>query len=71
MVGDFSALLSAIRKTEEGAVKVFGTQLKLIPEVYIDKNGTPIEVAIIVTIDWNRIKDKTLEAAINEYLKQL
>lgn len=69
--GDFSGLLSAIRKTEEGSVKVFGISLKLIPEVYLDKKRAPVEIAIIVVIDWNRVKDKTLEVAINEYLKQL
>jgi len=68
---DFSALLSVVEEVEEKAQEVFKISLKLIPEIYLDEEGEPAEVVIIITIDWSTIKDKTLEEAISEYLKQI
>ena len=68
---NFQTLLSAINIVEKRAQNAFKMSLKLIPEIYLDEKGDPIEVVIVVVINWNCIKNKTLEEAINKYLKSI
>jgi len=69
--GGIRTLIRHLSDLEGTISKNFGKSLKLIPEIYMDDSGKSTEVVILIIINWDELKSRTISDALNLYIENL